>query len=173
MNELRLVIWQRGATTAELFTYALIVIVLASTVFGLYRNYQLDSAIADALIQGEEEKILIEEYYQAEGQMPQSEADFGLEDFTPVGILKDISWRPGVFGETGSDELRMGTLNGIVDLSEFGASFEDYESGFWLIARAQEDGTIVWDCMADPVTTDALPGKYLPDSCERASDSED
>jgi len=173
MNELKLGTRQRGVTTAETFTYILIVIVLAAVVAGIYLNSNLESAVEEALALGEAEKELIEEYFEAHGQMPQSGAEAGLDRFTPSGVLKDLTWSPGAIGEVGSDALRTGTLNGIVDLSKFGNSFEEYESAYWLIARAQEDGTIIWDCSADNTTSSAMPGRYLPESCERVSDSDE
>lgn len=105
--------------------------------------------------------------------MPQTGEEVGLERFTPSGVLKDLTWRPGALGEPSPDKLRTDTLNGMVDLSEFGARFEVHESGYLLIARAQDDGTIIWDCLADQVTPDALPGRYLPESCKKASDTEE
>jgi hypothetical protein len=107
--------------------------------------------------------VLIEEYFQVQSQMPQPEAEAGLKKFTPAGVLVDVVWRPGVLGE----------LGGVLNLSNFGEPFKKYESGYLLVARAQEDGPIVWDCMADSVTPNALPRKYLPDSCKRASDPDD
>lgn len=172
MNELNLGVRQRGVTTAETFTYILIVIVLAAVVAGFYLNSNLNSAIEEALALGEIEKELIEEYFETHGQMPRSGAEAGLDRFTPDGVLKGLTWRPGALGEPSPDNLRTGTLNGILDLSEFGARFEKHESGYLLIARAQDDGTVIWDCLADEVTPDALPESYLPESCKRASDSD-
>jgi hypothetical protein len=139
----------------------------------MYQNNRLDNIIAEALALGEEQKVLIEEYFQAQGQMPQSEADAGLEKFTPAGVLVDVVWLSGVLGEPSSDTLLTRTLKGVLDLSEFGERFKKYESGYLLVARAQEDKTIVWDCMADSATPDSLPRRYLPESCKRASDSDD
>jgi hypothetical protein len=117
--------------------------------------------------------VLIEEYLQVQSQMPQPEAEAGLEKFTPAGVLVDVVWRPGVLGELAFDTSLTGTLRGALNLSNFGEPFKKYESGYLLVARAQEDGPIVWDCMADSVTPNALPRKYLPDSCKRASDPDD
>jgi hypothetical protein len=58
-------------------------------------------------------------------------------------------------------------------MTEFGARFKDIESGFLLIARAQDDDTIKWDCVADVVTVDALGGRYLPETCSSAEDDEE
>jgi hypothetical protein len=58
-------------------------------------------------------------------------------------------------------------------MTEFGARFEDIESGFLLIARAQDDDTINWECVADVVTADALSRRYLPETCRSAKDDED
>lgn len=173
MKELRLLNRQCGATTAETFTYVLIVIVLASTAYGFYINSQLGNALAEALSRGEEEKALVEEYYQSRGEMPQSGADIGLDRFMPEGVLADLNWISGGWGEADSDPLHTGTLNGIVNLNEFGARFQEYGSGYLLIARGQEDGSVVWDCKADIYTPDALPGSYLPDSCTTTSESQD
>lgn len=173
MNELILASRQKGITTAETFTYILIVIVSASTAYGFYFNYNLENAIADAVESGMARKEQIEAFFEAEGFMPQTEAEAGLNEFTPVGVLTDFTWEPGAFGESGSDPQLTGTLNAIVDLSEFGARFEETESAYLLIARAQEDGTILWDCKADPVTLNALSQRYLPDNCQSASDGED
>lgn len=173
MKEMKLETRQRGVTVAEFVTYILIVMALGSTVFGMYVNYNLEAAVAEAVSAGAEEKLLIEEYFEAHGQMPQSGAEAGLDEFTATGVLKDMTWRPGIKGKPGTDTLLNGTLNGIIDLSEFGERFEKHESGFLLVARAQDDGTILWDCMADAGTADALPSRYLPESCTRASETEE
>ena len=65
MNKLKLGTPQRGATTAQMFSNVLIVIVLAIAAFGIYLNSRLDSGIADALALGEENKGMIEEYLVA------------------------------------------------------------------------------------------------------------
>ena len=127
--------------------------------------------MADALALGEEKKGKIEAYLVAQGQMPQSGAEAGLEGFIPSGVLKDLRWRPGVVGDSGSDTLRTGTISAIVDLSEFGAQFEEYESAYFLIARAQDDGTVSWDCTADLATKNALPSEYLPKTCKPAAEN--
>jgi hypothetical protein len=58
-------------------------------------------------------------------------------------------------------------------MTEFGARFEDIESGFLLIARAQDDDTIKWEYVADVVTADVLSRRYLPETCRSAKDDED
>ena len=58
-------------------------------------------------------------------------------------------------------------------MTEFGTRFENTKSGFLLIARAQEDDSIIWDCIADLVTVDALGKRYLPDTCSAAEEDED
>ena len=173
MNELKLETRQRGLTVAELVTYILIVLALGGSILGYFHNKNVSAAVAEALAAGEAKKALIEEYFESHGQMPQSEAEAGLDEFTPSGALQDLIWQPGAKGEGSSDKLLNGTLNGIVELGEFGERFEKHESGFLLIARGQDDGTIIWDCMADAGTKDALPRRYLPETCERASDSDE
>jgi hypothetical protein len=172
MKEIKTGTRQQGISTAEIFTYILIALIIPVVIFGMFQGNKLDNSIAEALALGEEQKVSIEEYFQTRGQMPQFEAEVGLEKFTPVGVLADIVWRPGVLGDSASDTLLTGTLKGVLDLSDFGERFEKYQSGYLLVAKAQEDGTIVWDCMTDSVTPDALPGRYLPESCKRASDSD-
>ena len=58
-------------------------------------------------------------------------------------------------------------------MTEFGTRFENIESGFLLIARAQEDDSIIWECMADRVTVDALGKRYLPETCSGGEEDED
>ena len=164
---------QTGVSTAEIFTYILIVIVSASTAYGFYFNHNLENAIAEAVDSGMAQKAKIEAYFESEGVLPQTEADVDLDEFAPVGVLRGFTWQTGALGEPGSDTELTGTLNAIVDLGEFGARFEATESAYLLIARVQEDGTILWDCKADPVTIYALSDRYLPDTCRSASDSED
>lgn len=163
---------QQGLTTAETFTYVLIAIIIPVVIFGFYRTGQLDSAVAAALAIGEEQKVHIEKYFQDQGRMPQSEAEAGLEGAAQEGVLTRLIWRAGAIGEPDSDKLLTGTIQGLVDLSGFGERFEKHKSGYVLIARAQEDGTILWDCGADPQTPDALPPEYLPESCKKANKPE-
>ena len=170
MNELKNGIRHNVVSTAEIVTYILIVIVIAAVGVGIYANSKIENAISEALDLGESHKPIIEEYFNIHGQMPQSGADAGLEGFTANGVQKGLTWQPGVPREADADILLTGTLNGLVNLSEFGERFEDFESAYLLIARAQDDGTIIWDCMADSVSGNALSAKYLPDTCERNSD---
>ena len=104
--------------------------------------------------------------------MPKSEADINLSSFTPAGILTGMEYQAGELGVPAADKLRTGTLRALVDMTEFGIRFEDIESGFLLIARAQEDDAIKWDCVADLVTVDALERRYLPDACKGNDDDE-
>ncbi|MDO9476414.1 MAG: hypothetical protein Q7L07_06855, partial [Pseudohongiella sp.] len=115
----------------------------------------------------------IEEYFNTHGEMPQSEADINLRSLIPEGILTGMDYRAGELGVPAADKLRIGTLKAQVDMSEFGVRFRDIESGYLLIARAQDDNTIKWDCVADGVTPDALAKRYLPETCSSAEDDED
>lgn len=159
---------QAGVTVTEVVTYILIVITISAVILGKYTNYTLGNAISEALAVGEAQKAIIEEYFTTHGQMPQSGADAGLEKVTPNGVLTALTWQPGAFGEDDSDTRLTGTLNGLVALGEFGKRFEEFESGYLLIARAQEDGTILWDCKPGGPSK-SLPGRYLPESCEEVS----
>jgi len=173
MKEIKNESLQTGVTTAEMFTYALIVIVVSAVIFGKYFNYNLKKEVSEALALGESLKESIVEYYNTHGEMPQSGADAGLEEFIPAGVLENLTWLPGAFGESDSDPLRTGTLMGSVDLSAFGKRFVETESAFLLIARVQEDGSIIWDCMADTISNHSLPGRYLPDTCEKVSEPDE
>ena len=57
-------------------------------------------------------------------------------------------------------------------MREFGTRFEDIKSGYLLIARALDDGTIKWDCVADQVSVDALEKRYLPETCKDEEEEE-
>ena len=105
--------------------------------------------------------------------MPQSKVDIDLSSFTPEGILTGMDYRAGELGIPAADKLRIGTLKALVDMTEFGLRFEDIESGFLLIARAQDDDTIKWDCVADGVTANALGSRYLPETCKKAKGDEE
>ena len=172
MNELNIGSRQTGVTTPEMFTYVLIVIVISAMVFGKYMESSHNNSISEAVALGETQKVMIEEYFKAHEKMPQSGADAGLEEFTPAGVLKELTWQPGVPGEADSDKLLTGTLNGRVTLSDFGERFEDLDSAYLLVARAQEDGTIAWECKNDTVSRNAVPGRYLPETCKSDSDDE-
>ena len=164
---------QSGLTTSEMVVYPMVVITLLGVAFGFYHNSRVDDAVAAAVDLGLEQKAIIEEYFETYGQMPQSEADINLNYFMPEGILTGMDYRPGELGVPAEDKLRTGTLRARVDMTEFGTRFRDIESGFLLIARAQDDDTIKWDCVADVVTPDALGRRYLPETCSRAKDDED
>ena len=96
-----------------------------------------------------------------------------MDAFVPEGILIGMDYRAGEFGVPAADKQRTSTLRALVDMTEFGARFENTESGFLLIARAQEDDSIIWDCMADQVTVDALGKRYLPETCSAGEEDED
>ncbi len=163
---------QSGLTTAEMVVYPMIVVLVIGVAFGFYHNSRIDDAVAAAVDLGLEQQAIIEEYFDTYGEMPQSEADINMRSFRPEGILTGMDYRAGELGVPAADKLRTGTLRALVDMSEFGARFEDIESGFLLIARAQDDDTIKWDCVADVVTADALGGRYLPETCSTAENDE-
>jgi hypothetical protein len=153
--------------------YPMIIVALIGVAFGFYHNSRIDDAVSAAVDLGLRQQDIIEEYFDTYGEMPQSEADINLSAFTPEGILTGMDYRAGELGVPAADKFRTGTLRALVDMTEFGARFKDIESGFLLIARAQDDDTIKWDCVADVVTVDALGGRYLPETCSSAEDDED
>jgi len=164
---------QSGLMTSEMVVYPMIVVVLIGVAFGFYHNSRIDDAVSAAVDLGREQQAIIEEYFDTYGEMPQSEADINLSSFIPKGISTGMDYRAGELGVPAADKLRTGTLRALVDMTEFGGRFEDIESGFLLIARAQDDDTIKWDCVADVVTVDALGSRYLPETCSSAKDDED
>jgi hypothetical protein len=164
---------QSGLTTSEMVVYPMVVVALIGVAFGFYHNAKIDDAVSAAVDLGLQQQAIIEEYFDVYGEMPQSEADINLRALRPEGILIGMDYRAGELGVPAADKLRTGTLRALVDMTEFGARFVDIESGFLLIARAQDDDTIEWDCVADVVTVDALGRRYLPETCSSAKDDED
>ena len=163
---------QSGLTTAEMVVYPMVIVAVIAVAFGFYHNSRIDDAVSAAVDLGLEQQAIIEEYFDTYGEMPQSEADINLS-LIPQGILTGMDYRAGELGVPAADKMRTGTLRALVDMTEFGARFKDIESGFLLIARAQDDDSIEWDCVADVVTVDALGRRYLPQTCSRAEDDED
>ncbi len=164
---------QSGLTTSEMVVYPMIVIVLVAVVFGFYHNSRIDDALTAAVELGLEQQAIVEEYFDTHGEMPQSEGDLNQSNFTPQGILIGMEYRSGELGVPAADKLRTGTFRALVDMTEFGGRFKHIESGFLLIARAQDDDTIKWDCVADEVSVDALKGRFLPKTCSREKDDEE
>ena len=164
---------QNGFTTAEMVVYPMIVITLLGVAFGFYHNSKIEDAVAAAVDLGLEQQPIIEEYFDSFGEMPQSEEDINLSSFIPDGILTGVEYRAGELGVPDTDKLRIGTLRALVDMTEFGTRFEDTESAFLLIASAQSDGTIQWNCTADLVTVEALDKRYLPETCKDNEDEEE
>lgn len=163
---------QSGLTTAEMVVYPMVIVAVIAVAFGFYHNSRIDYAVSAAVDLGLEQQAIIEEYFDTYGEMPQSEADINLS-LIPQGILIGMDYRAGELGVPAADKMRTGTLRALVDMTEFGARFKDIESGFLLIARAQDDDTIEWDCVADVVTVDALGRRYLPETCSRAKEDVD
>jgi hypothetical protein len=153
--------------------YPMIIVALIGVAFGFYHNSRIDDAVSAAVDLGLRQQDIIEEYFDTYGEMPQSEADINLSAFTPEGILTGMDYRAGELGVPAADKFRTGTLRALVDMTEFGARFKDIESGFLLIARAQDDDTIKWEYVADVVTADVLSRRYLPETCRSAKDDED
>lgn len=164
---------QSGLTTSEMIVYPMVVATIIAVAYGFLHNSRIDDAVSAAVDLGLEKKAIIEEYFNTHGEMPQSEADINLNSFSPEGILIGMDYRAGELGVPAADKSRIGTLRALVDMTRFGVRFEDTESAFLLIARAQDDDTIQWDCMADPVTPDALNRRYLPETCSSAKDDEE
>ncbi|MEC8859069.1 MAG: pilin [Pseudomonadota bacterium] len=164
---------QSGLTTSEMIVYPMIAATLIAVVYGFIHNSRIEDAVSAAVDLGMEQKAIIEEYFDTHGEMPQSEADINISAFSPEGILIGMDYRAGELGVPAADKSRIGTLRALVEMEEFGVRFEDTESGFLLIARAQDDNTIKWDCVADGVTPDALNRRYLPETCSTASDDEE
>ena len=164
---------QSGFTTAEMVVYPMIVVTLMAVAFGFYHNSKIDDVVAAAVDLGLEQQAVVEEYFGIHGEMPQSQADINLTSLIPQGILMGMEYQAGELGVPSADKYRTGTLRALVDMAEFGARFEDIESGYLLIARVQDDNSIKWDCIADLVTVDALGKRYLPETCKGGKDSED
>ena len=164
---------QRGLTTAEMVVYPMVVVGLIGTAFGFYHNSRIDDAVSAAVDLGLEQQAVVEAYFDTYGEMPQSEADINLSPFIADGILTGMDYRAGELGVPAADKLRTGTLRARVDMTVFGTRFKDIQSGYLLIARAQDDDTIVWDCVPDMVTVDALNKRYLPETCTSSKDDED
>ena len=162
----------RRLKTSEMVVYPILVVVLIGVTFGFYHNSKIEDAVSAAVSVGLEQKLIVEEYFKTTGAMPQSEADLNLKAFTAEGILTGMDYRAGELGVPAADKLRTGTLRALFDMTEFGTRFENIESGFLLIARAQDDDTVKWACIADEVTVDALDKRYLPESCKGDEDSD-
>ena len=163
---------QKRFTTSEKVVYPMIVAVLIGVAFGFYHNSRIDDAVSAAVDLGLKQQAIIEEYFNAYGKMPRSETDINLSTFVPEGILTGMDYQAGELGVPAADKLRTGTLRALVDMTEFGARFEDIESGFLFIARAQDDDTIQWECVSDVVTVDALASRHLPESCKGGEDED-
>lgn len=164
---------QSGLTTSEMVVYPMVVATVLAVAYGFLHNSRIDDAVSAAVDLGLEQKTIIEEYFDTHGEMPQSEADIDLNSFSPEGILVGMDYRAGELGVPAADKSRIGTLRALVDMTQFGVRFEDTESAFLLIARAQDDDTIQWDCVADAVTPDALGRRYLPETCSAAKDDDE
>lgn len=173
MTEPQTVHRQGGLTTSEMVVYPMIAFLLVGVAFGFYHNSRIDDAVSAAVDLGLKQQVLIEEYFELYGEMPQSEADLEMNSFIPEGILTGLDYRAGEFGVPAADKQRTSTIRALVDMTEFGTRFENIESGFLLIARAQEDDSIIWECMADRVTVDALGKRYLPETCSGGEEDED
>ncbi len=163
----------RRFKTSELVVYPMLVVIMIGVAFGFYHNSKIEDAVSAAVDLGQEQKVIIEEYFEKFGEMPQSEADINLTALSPEGILIGMDYQAGELGVPASDKLRTGTLGALVDMREFGTRFEDIKSGYLLIARVQDDGTIKWDCVADQVSVDALDKRYLPETCKDEEEEEE
>ena len=163
----------RRLKTSEMVVYPMLVVILIGVAFGFYHNSKIEDAVSAAVSLGLEQKVIVEEYFNTTGAMPQSGADLNLNAFTAEGVLAGMDYRAGELGVPAADKLRAGTLRALVDMTEFGTRFEDIKSGFLLIARAQDDDTIKWDCVADEVTVDALDERYLPEICKDDEEEDD
>lgn len=173
MTELQTGRRQRGLTTSEMVVYPMIIVGVIGLAFGFYHNSRIDSAVSAAVDLGRKQQAVIEEYFDTYGEMPPSEADVKLSFLVPEGILTGMDYQAGELGVPAADKLRTATLRALVDMTEFGTRFKDIESGFLLIARAQDDGTIKWHCVADVVTVDALDKDYLPEGCGKSKDDDE
>ena len=162
----------RRFKTSELVVYPMLVVILVGVAFGFYHNSKIEDAVFAAVDLGQEQKVIIEEYFKTFGTMPQSEADINLNSLSPEGILIGMDYQAGELGVPAADKVRTGTYRALVDMREFGTRFEDIKSGYLLIARVQDDGTIKWDCVADHVSVDALDKRYLPETCKDEKEEE-
>ena len=62
---------QSGLTTSEMVVYPMLVVVLIGVAFGFYHNSRIDDAVSAAVDLGLEQQAIIEEYFDAYGEMPQ------------------------------------------------------------------------------------------------------
>ena len=75
----------RRFKTSELVVYPMLVVILVGVAFGFYHNSKIEDAVFAAVDLGQEQKVIIEEYFKTFGTMPQSEADINLNSLLPEG----------------------------------------------------------------------------------------
>ncbi|MAK94465.1 MAG: hypothetical protein CMQ69_07640, partial [Gammaproteobacteria bacterium] len=85
MIEPQIVHRQGGLTTSEMVVYPMIAFLLVGVAFGFYHNSRIDDAVSAAVDLGLKQQVLIEEYFEIYGEMPQSEADLEMNSFIPEG----------------------------------------------------------------------------------------
>ena len=88
----------RRLKTSEMVVYPMLLIILIGVAFGFYHNSKIDDAVSSAVDLGSEQKVIIEDYFETSGTMPQSEADINLNSLTPEGILAGMDYQAGELG---------------------------------------------------------------------------
>jgi prepilin-type N-terminal cleavage/methylation domain-containing protein len=155
---------QKGFTLIEILITVAIIGILAAISLPAYQHYRLTSTLSQAFTLLDEERIKIELYYITNGTMPQTGVDADVIEFPNFDMVTQLKWTPGVPGRA-VDKKHVGTLRPIMDLTDFGDEYGEYNSTFFFIGTGDKTGRISWECVVDNIDSDALELELLPTSC--------
>jgi prepilin-type N-terminal cleavage/methylation domain-containing protein len=160
-----------GFTLIEILITLVIVGVLAAISLPTYRNYVITAEVTEGLLFADEERIKVELFYEIHGRMPQTSAEAEVGDFPAIDRIQQVIWRPGIRAVPGipaGDTTHTGRLEIVMNLSDMfgGEQSYLYRVAFYLTARGNQQGAIVWACVPALDTNPHLDPKYLPASCQ-------
>ena len=151
---------QKGFTLIELMIVIAIVGILAAIALPAYQDYIVRAKMSEPTAALAEAKTTVAEYYAANAELaPAPGSAYGLNTAVRnTDVLKNI-------------DINANADTPIIYAVVYGSTWGDAGNtfAFQLSGITNDDGTMKWKCepgdAADPGSTAAVPGKYLPANC--------
>lgn len=143
---------QQGFTLIELMIVIAIVGILAAIALPAYQDYTIRAKMGEPMASLAEGKTTIQEFYVANGFLPDNAAQAGITEFQNKDVVKSV-WFTSAGGPILFASVQLGLYSGATAGTDT----------FQLSGTTRTDGTIIWKCKQG--TTNPIPVKYLPGSC--------
>lgn len=164
----------------ELLIIGIILGILTLGAIPSFKTYLLSAIVEDAVRFGEDEAIMLNDFYKSHGRLPKDISEANLSNFEHIDRLLSVLWQedvPAGFSDIGVDsehtegavkpanKKTIGALSFEIDVTNLGVESESNSAWFLLLAQQEEDGVLTWQCVTAKEPTQGLENEYLPRRC--------